>query len=207
MKKSRLHIVLSLTWGVWTSGVFAREEDYGRDVREECRARLAGLFLSAHNDLKMAEDATASLEEKAGSLKKGEATAEQQLQSARKETEKKDYDAARLESLEGAKFRLAAIREQASQNQHLLGQAKKELSQKKQDVEKMKVNLSTLFTMTPVTVGKDGGYSFDLQYRHKCSQFQNLCPLPISQATSLSHLFPKEVLPESCWKYSQIRQP
>lgn len=205
--KSRLHIILGIVWGVWTSGALAREEDYGRDVREECRARLAGLFLSAHNDLKMVEDAAVSLEKKVDSLQKGEATASQQLQSARKETEKKDYDAARLEALDAAKYRLASIQEQSSQNKSLLGQAKKELSQKKQDVEKMRSTLLSLFTMTPVTVGKDGGYTFDLQYRHKCSQFQTLCPLPLPQATSLSHLLPKELLPESCWKYSQIRQP
>ncbi len=187
--------------------LWGRDSDYGRDVREECRVALSGEFISNYSDLEVVRKTVQALELKAAELQKGEKAAEADVATARKNVEKKDYDARRLETLDGAQHRLTALQAQREETRKLLEQARGELTQKKHAFEKKKSALETLFVLTPITVGEGGGLSFSMQYRHSCGRYKDLCPLPREQAQYLSRLFPSSELPESCRKYSQIRQP
>lgn len=187
--------------------LWGRDQDFGRDVREECRVALSGEFMSDFNELEVVRKTVQALELKATELQKGEKAAEADVASASKNVEKKDYDAQRLEALDGAQHRLTALRAQREEIRRLLERARGDLTQKKQDFEKKKNILETLFVLTPITVGEGGGLSFSMQYRHSCGRYKDLCPLPREQAQRLSRLFPSSELPESCGKYSQIRQP
>ena len=71
--------------------------------------------------------------------------------------------------------------------------------------EAVRKAMGSVFTVTELAVKEaDAGYPFRVDYKHSCSKYRRLCPLPLAMARELKTINSLGTTPLACQRYANF---
>lgn len=189
--------------------------EIGRDIREECRAQVAGIYLDYLSEMDSVAANLKFATQKMGSLHHLKGQIEKKIKETQQIIDKSDYNVSLNEQMISLNARMQLINEQIALNRNQLTTNHRVLKKLTEERDALKISMGNVFMVKKKALEhknkREGDYSIDVSYKHQCKQFHFLCPLPPQQAKNLKDIFeliyklrPKEAKLIACKKYSQI---
>lgn len=180
-----------------------QQEEQNRDLREICRANLAGHYFALRNSSERNGAFVTNLKAKIariqGGIAKTEAALAQELQR-RKEAYSFEVET-RISQIQG---QLTSLKGLAQTEQTLLAKCQTDLDQSLAEQVAFVARLTKVFKIEKDQEGV--GYKERIVYLQDCHKFEFLCPLPKEQRGPLGEIM-GEKNPESCRRYGQMEAP
>ncbi len=198
---SRFFVLISLVFS--SSSLTAGEGS--ADVREQCRAAVSGTYLNFMNDLDLLKITLASSSEAGFALKARKKLSVKELQGLESKNEALKVPASDLdEELVGLRNAIDSTTDSIQDTEVRIVTVKDQIAVKEKAFKEFQDKIRTVFEVQKASGVSQGAYPIRLQYRHGCSEYKLLCPLPKAQAESLFSL--SRVLEDSiaCQRYAQI---
>jgi hypothetical protein len=175
--------------------------EVGRDIREECRAVIAGHYFQLLNDVERTSSFVVTIKTKLTSLKQGLIVSRKQLKQMVQQRDQQGYNFEREQEVKNAKDHLALLLMRQASESILLEKYQKDL---KKSLKSRKTFKDKFLKVFLIEHDKDiPGFNIRVLYRHSCHEFEFLCPLPKKQAQSLTQILGGET-PTSCQRYAQV---
>jgi hypothetical protein len=175
------------------------------DVRELCRTQVSGAYLGFMNDLDLAKSTLSSSVASSHALKTRSAAAIKELQRLEQKNEALRVPAADLdEELVGLRHTIDSLNDSLRDSAAWIATTQDQIRLKEREFQVFQASVRPIFEIAKAMGASQGAYPVRLQYRHGCSEFQRLCPLPKAQAESLLRLAQTLEDRSSCERYAQI---
>jgi septal ring factor EnvC (AmiA/AmiB activator) len=201
MKFFVLSLFLSFVSSV---SIYAAEGE--TDAREQCRILVSGTFLSFMNDLDVLKNSLSSTTSSVYETKAKRVLAVKQLKAVEDKLESEKTPAAELdEEVIGLRYQLDTTDEEIRDAEARIVVLKDQIAGKEKAFKNFKEAMKTVFEAVSAKIVNQGAYPLKIQYRHLCSKYQQLCPLPSAQSASLSKL--SKLLDDglACERYANMR--
>lgn len=173
------------------------------NLREICRKKIAGLYLTTYDEKQKLETFLASLKKKLPALNKGLAESKSQLTTVKKLIQENDYSLERLEKKDLLTNRIQALEENLQTNQNLQNHYKEKLSTLSSQLKFIHDKINPIFEIKGNNK-QSGKYSISIDYRFKCSKYHQYCLLPANQAKILKNILGEQETPLSCTRYASF---
>lgn len=176
------------------------------DLREQCRTTVSGTYLNYMNDLDVLKNHLQASSEQSFALKARKKLSVEELKALEAKNERLKTPAADLdEELLGLRDRIETTDGSIMESSARVVEIKDQIASKEKEFKKFHEMLKPVFSITIAKVVYQGAYPIRLEYKHACSKYQQLCPLPKSHSEALSTLAKSLEDPTSCARYAQIR--
>lgn len=176
------------------------------DSREQCRILVSGTFLSFMNDLDVLKNNLSSTTTSVYETKAKRILAVKQLKAVEEKLEAQKTPAAELdEEVIGLRYQLDTTDDEIRDAEARIITLKDQIAGQEKDFKIFKEAMKTVFEAVSAKIVNQGAYPLKIQYRHLCSKYQQLCPLPEIQSTALIKL--SKLLDEgiACERYANMR--
>ena len=172
------------------------------NLREQCRRDIAGHYLKVYDQhrrsiqeqevvTKKRQQATAKLQE-----------AETKLAAVTKKQQQETFNADLAAERDNWFQVVVSYRQQVENYTNLL--KKSEANGRSDDVAEKAFakEIAKVFLIETLQQKEPAGYPFQIVYRHSCSKYRRLCPLPETMAEDLRKIRVDGKLPEACRRYA-----
>lgn len=199
-----LRVLIGLSFGPFPT-LFAGEGQ--ADAREQCRTLVSGHYLSYLNDLDVLKNNLTSTSESVFGMKAKRKLAAKQLSLLQSKHEAQKTPAAELdEDLLGLRYQMDSTDEEIRDGEARLATIKDQIADKEKSFKAFKEALKPVFEAVNAKIVNQGAYPITLQYRHPCSKYQQLCPLPLPQSKALLLLSKPLEEAMACDHYANMRE-
>lgn len=172
------------------------------DVRELCRLEVSGRFLQLRSDIEMLDGSIRKNKEMHAELS---AIFKQKAKGMEKYAGVGPGESAELdETIIALRFELESLESQVKDYAAQVSGMEKEREEMKRSLAALEKAQQGLFEYAKVANLPEGSYPIKLQYRHSCSPYQILCPLPKEQAARLRKLSELLKDPQPCERYANL---
>lgn len=178
----------------------------GADAREQCRALVSGAYLGFMNDLDLLKNHLVASSETTFSLKARKKLSLNELKALEAKNEALKTPAADLdEELLGLRHSIETTTDSIQDADARVVTIKDQIAVKEREFKKFHELLKPVFEVKNAKIVSQGAYPIKLEYRHRCTQYLQLCPLPKGQAEALLKVAKTLPAPEACERYANIR--
>ena len=168
----------------WTS------DEEKRDIREECRADIAGAYFELLNRVERDSAFVVALKARISTLKKGLISARQELGPKLKERDQSSFNLNLERSVDALQSHIKLLEKRMKSENDLLAKYAKTLKYALRDQKSFKSRMDSVFKV--MDDQSNQGYKKKIVYRHSCHRFEFLCPLPKAQARVLENILENE---------------
>lgn len=174
-------------------------QDLNRDIREECRSKIAGYYFELLNQVESHSGFVVSLKGKISTIKIGLDGASDLLSKFKKVRDASGYDLELERKVRNQLDLVNLLKKRLSEDTAALKSYQQKLDFATKAEKRFKSKILHVFD-----IKKDervAGYKMKILFKHSCHEFEFLCPLPKQQASMLRTMMGAET-PESCRRYS-----
>ncbi|MBC7658316.1 MAG: hypothetical protein H7249_01260 [Chitinophagaceae bacterium] len=176
------------------------------DARELCRAQMSGNYLGFMNDLDLLKGTLNATSAANFAMKAKRKLTAHELKTLEAHNEAQKIPAAELdEKVLGLRHTLDTADDEIRDTDAQIVTIKDHIAAKEKAFKAFREQIKVVFETVTAKVVNTGAYPVQLQYRHPCSRFQALCPLPDAQAKALLNLSAQLEDKTACSHYAQIR--
>lgn len=174
-------------------------------ARESCRQDVAGLYLSAINDLDYASGTLKAARRSLAANRKATQAARQTLATERAKYRLNPGDFRQKHTVDSAFFRLGQLERQADTLSAVIA----EQSAVERKARKARRHISrSLAAVFRVRHKKNAPYSVSIRYKEPCGRFKYICPPSPAQIKAIRHLFKGQPMTVDCQKFlGHLDQP
>lgn len=185
---------------------FAYAGEGNSDLREQCRVLVSGTYLGFMNDLDVLKNHLQASSESTFALKARKKLSVNELKALEAKNEALKTPAAQLdEELVGLRDRIESTHDAITETDARVVSLKDQIAAKEKEFRAFHELLKPVFSITTAKVVNRGGYPIRLEYKHACTQYLQLCPLPKAQAEALIKLSKSLDDSTSCERYAGMR--
>ncbi|MBP6218682.1 MAG: hypothetical protein KA436_08860 [Oligoflexales bacterium] len=175
-----------------------------KNPREDCRKRVAGLYLEAYDQLTQAKDWLVLLNKQKLDLTSEEAAAQGALVLAKHQETEDVYDDNLALKARTASERFKTVRSALKDQEDLISKAKDQEKKAFSEEALLRTRISRVFDF--MEHPKESiGYRFEVRYKSSCPKYRYVCPLPAEAAQLLINIFNGKPTPPPCESYSRMR--
>ena len=176
------------------------------DAREQCRSQISGNYLGFMNELDMLKATLISTGESNFAMKTRRKVAAKELAAVDAHNEDLKTPAAELdEKVLGLQNDLEMVAGEITDAEARIIEVKAQIATQEKAFRAFKEGIRPVFEVITAKVINTGAYPLLVQYRHPCSRFQQLCPLPAAQSAVLLKLSKQLEDPIPCEHYANMR--
>lgn len=189
---------VALSPRAYGEGVSARDNLKAAGARESCRQDIAGLYLSAINDL---DYAAGTLQAAHSSLAKNRAAAtkaRKELTTLRAAYDKNPADFKLKYAVDGAFFRVGQLDRQADILAGVIAEQKATQDKARSSRQHISRSLAKVFR---VSHKKNAPYSVRIRYKEPCGRFKYICPPTNAEIAAIRRLFKERPMTVDCQKF------
>lgn len=183
----------------------ARSDETPQNVREICRIEVAGALMNFENDISLLRGQISFGEQKVKDLRGMILATEREFQILAQQGPSSipsfDVD----ERVVSLRYRLQTLRNQLQESESALELHRKQLTTAEKDHKQWQGLTDSLFVWSQPIDKLGSTAPRQLRYRHACSPYQLLCPLPPPASQAMRKLLPLLNDPQACDRYSLIK--
>lgn len=173
-------------------------------LREECRGRMAGIYLSLLDAKNRDQEKLSKIETKQKKLKiEIERLHPQVIQDIRG-ADDFDLDSLKSGMVDQSRYKLNRVQEAFHDAQLQGRKLRAKLAEAEVKLTGLKTKMTAIFKFVPVQQ-KVKGYGFRIDYIQACPAYRFNCPLSRRYSLLLEAVLPKEEMPEACLRYASFR--
>ena len=177
----------------------ATADDTKFDLRELCRKRVAGHYLSTLDELNHARGLIKASEKRLQSISSRITTKQGSMIKLKEHVRTKSFDSMQFRRYHNSKREVESLIFARTQEQRIFQQNKVRARDKKLFLKTLTEKIKKVFTIK-VGKKKTPGYNIEISYLHVCKRFRLNCSLPKTQRLALVDIFPTRV-PKECAGY------
>ena len=188
-----------------------------KNIREECRSNLTGIFLNLYSEHDDKQSRFDSLTTEKEAMQKDLREEEGKFLKLRQEIDKKDYNPALQDERITYNSRIRNIKKLIAEYETRTATYKKDIAILKNRVHTLEAALRKVFNLTITMLDKSpkhGKYSIQMEYNHPCSKFYAICPLPKNEVEALRAIikllkddYADQLLQPACERYADVIPP
>lgn len=201
MTISRSHFFIFIVYCFFTKTTASLAGTIDTNIREQCRARVSGLYLSTWNKLSNAQGLLELAKKNQLETIDAISAEEKKLEKILKSEAHQAFDYKSAEKENTARILIKSLKQSLSQQKKLVKQNKENYAETKKEEESLKKNIRKVFSIERVGVGKNAK-SFQIEYLKPCPKYRFVCPLERKDAQMLIEIFENGEIPTPCQKYS-----
>lgn len=180
---------------------FSYGQTIDSNIRESCRKRVSGLYLTTWNRYIMSERAHKLTSENLLKTNKAIEENETKLDKILKSDARKKFDYKIAEEEQILTNLIKSLKYSQSQQIELASKSKTNFTQSKHELNDLQNRIQKIFHIKKVGVGKEA-QSYDIQFVKACPKYRYVCPLSREDAAMLKNIFTEDNFPEDCQKYA-----
>ncbi|MBI2603402.1 MAG: hypothetical protein HYW48_10140 [Deltaproteobacteria bacterium] len=200
MKQWILKTFLVSVLGV--AGCLSAQEQYESNLREACRARVAGQYLSVYDKVKIAEANVEFLKGKRKKLVEELDKVRVRLGAIEPQIRREFYDISLQEEKAELLATISRLESTIRESQSALVVYENDVLRFRDEEATLKQQIMLLFVLKPMT-GSGGGYPFRWEYQDSCPVYNESCDLSPARARLLAAVFEGYEYPEVCRKFAE----
>ena len=188
-----------------------------KNIREECRSNLAGIFINIYSALDDTTSRNNSVMLQAAEMQKDLKLTEEKFKKLRLEIDKKDYNPELQDQRITYTSQIGHIKNLIAEYDVMTTKNSKDIGSLKTIKEILEKSLGKVFDLKVTKLGdspRHGKYSIQLEYKHSCNKFYAICPLPARHVESLNEIvrliktqYADQLLQPACERYAQVIAP
>ncbi len=176
------------------------------NLRELCRERVAGIYLTLYDEVASTGPRLQLLKERNQTLQREKKTQGEILTKTKELLKSKPTDIPLRDQIEILESKLAAFADIINENQKSISKNAGELKAKKLALKNLQASLPPVFEIVKIS-GKDPkGYPFKIEYATPCRRFHEGCALSSAGKQQFKVIFKNQEMPEACQKYVNISE-
>jgi len=176
------------------------------NLRELCRERVAGIYLTLLDEVAISEPRLEMLKKKNQTLLKEQKVTATNLTKTKELLKTRSTDIPLRDKNEALESKQAAIVSSIEDNQKSIKEISLDLDSKRKAFKRMQSHLSPVFELIKISGKNPKGYPFRIEYGKPCARFQDGCGLSQADKQRLRALFQDQEMPEACQKYVNISE-
>ena len=196
---------LCLVFLIFSSILYA--DEYRSDIRELCRAEVAGTLIRKKNKVDMLEQSISLWEQKLIQLEREEAKLEKRRKPLLIKAENEHFDLQLEEQITGVNNRLDVVVSQIRLGRSDVARNMPALEAAKKALKHFRSEIKPVFKIAKVKIKQEGAYNFSVAYRYQCGAYQYICPLPKSHREGLVKVAELLSVKTHCERYAQVLPP
>ncbi len=175
-----------------------------QNVRELCRLEVAGTLLNLENDIRLYKDQISIAQQRGKDLRTRLVSLERDYTALKQmpPTAIPAFDVD--ERVVSLRYSLQSVRVELDENEKNRESNQAMLLKTEARLKQLNSLVEPLFVWSQVSRVPDGALPRQLTYRHACSAYHLLCPLPTPDATALVKLAKELATGLPCERYSSI---
>ncbi len=187
-----------------TSVSSAQRPDDSLGVREICRRKLAGYYLTNKDKAGRLKTYYNHLYKRAKETEAAMRLTEKAVEAAEQSLLQASYDEDKIERFELHQNRYARLKSAFDQQMQISEKAKIDYQAVSKKIESIEKRLFAVFRLKEVDT-PSGVYPFHLVYQSPCSKYRANCPLPPEQAKALKNIIGEDETPIECNRYANFK--
>lgn len=184
--------------------LYGRPSEYQTNVREACRAAVAGGYLKAYDEREKLKTYGRGLRDQVGATAAAVKKAKRAFDAAKTAAERATFDLNLAEKRDETAATLQTFEAQLKDYQDLLSEAEQTLTKATEVEAQMKQRIAKVFVFERMEDKADGGYPIHLAYKAACPKFRHVCALPRGDAQNLLAIELEGAPPEACVRYASL---
>lgn len=185
--------------------LYARPSSMEVNVREGCRRAVAGPYLSAFDQHEKAKQQLQVVAQQIKGIEKKLAEYESEMTKLRQDEKSSSFDLKLAAKKNRLLQTLGSYRQQLTTYRQLNETAQQNRKRFAAEKEELAKEISPVFIIKKLpTMEKNTGYPFVVAYKHECSQYRRLCPLPHEMAQALKTINIHGQTPKECSRYANF---
>ena len=172
------------------------------DLREECRAEIAGKYIDLLNSEMHHKSYIESLEAKNGSLIKARLEYIAKLQEIKTVLRKVGFSVQHEQVALGVREKIKLVDRILAEQKLAVVEYKSKYAGVMAARKDIEARLAKVFYMDRYP--DNGGFLVKVEYQHRCKEYQFMCPLPRKHREALSQILAGGRTPQACVRYSQM---
>jgi len=206
MHGTRIAIIYGILLAPVLAGdAWARPSSLEVNVRESCRRAIAGQYLASLDGFNRAKDSITLITRKLNGIKREREKAELILDELNAQEKTVPFDIKIAEKKNRLLQTIEAYRYQEKSYETLKVSAELDRVKTKSEESSFKKEIAKVFKIVKLKQNdKTAGYPFFVDYKHTCSKYRRLCPLPFKMATELKKITIDGENPQPCTRYASF---
>lgn len=197
--------LFAILWSPRGYSVSARENLKTAGARESCRQDIAGLYLSAINDLDYAAGTLQAARRSLAQNRQAVTKARQTLKAKRAIYDKNPADFQQKHAVDGAFFRVSQLDRQAAILEGVIAEQKASQDRARRSRQHIGRSIAQVFRVIPK---KNAPYSVQIRYKEPCGRFKYICPPTKAEVAAIRRLFKDQPMTRDCQKFlGHLDQP